>query len=62
MDDGTTALMWASAEGHSVIVKSLLAAGANTSLKQRDGKTALDLASDAGHQDVVETLRAAAKS
>jgi ankyrin repeat protein len=41
---GRTALMMASEQGHAAIVKRLVAAGANTTLRDRDGRSTADLA------------------
>ena len=38
--DGWTALMYASVEGHAVLISGLLKAGANKELKNKDGMTA----------------------
>ena len=55
-EDGNTALMYASAEGHTVIVSMLIEAGADVNAKDIDGLTALMLASGEGHTETVSTL------
>jgi ankyrin repeat protein len=44
-DEGTSALMIASANGNTQIVQLLLEKGANTSLRNKYGKSAIDVAS-----------------
>ena len=53
-DSGDTPLIIASWKGHALIVRALLAAGADVSARATEGRTALHLASSAGH---VESLR-----
>lgn len=53
---GRTALMWASANGHTNTVILLLSAGADVNIINRAGKTALILASKNGHTDIVKVL------
>jgi ankyrin repeat protein len=55
----STALIVASVNGHTEIVTSLLAAGANVNAKTNGGPTALDVARKQGHGDVVKILEAA---
>lgn len=56
MTDGSTALMWASSEGHLEIVRALLAAGADVNAERRDGLTALIFASTNGYFEIVQDL------
>ena len=56
--DGATALYLASQNGHTGIVKSLLAAGADVNSKTRAGATALAIAKQRGHAEVVKVLLA----
>ena len=51
-----TALMRASAYGHTETVQALLAAGANTAPQSKTGNTALMLASMNGHTEAVRVL------
>ena len=51
-----TALMCASLKGHTEVVETLLASGADINVKTRKGFTALSLASEQGHEKVVEIL------
>ena len=51
-----TALMCASLKGHTEVVETLLARGADVNVKTRKGFTALSLASEQGHEKVVEIL------
>ena len=50
------ALMCASLKGHTEVVETLLARGADVNVKTRKGFTALSLASEQGHEKVVEIL------
>ena len=54
--NGTTALMYASANGHADVAELLLKNGANVNAKDNDSRTALILAAFNGHVDVVEFL------
>ncbi|KAJ9456445.1 hypothetical protein DIPPA_11962 [Diplonema papillatum] len=54
-----TAVHWASQNGHSPVVKKLIAAGANVTAQTKDGRTALHWASNDGHSKVVKELIAA---
>ena len=60
--EDTTALIWAAREGHTQVVKALLAAGVDVN-KRYDGddtgSTALMWASEKGHTDIVKLLLAA---
>ncbi len=55
--DGRTGLMLASAHGNLEIVHSLLAAGAEPSLKDNLGGSALLEACKGGHENLVRVLR-----
>ena len=55
--NGETALHYAARYGRASCVESLLKAGADTSLKDKDGKTALDLAYKNTEPEVVRLLR-----
>ena len=57
--DGRTGLMLASAHGNLEIVHSLLAAGAEPSLKDNLGGSALQEACKGGHDNLVRVLREA---
>jgi ankyrin repeat protein len=55
--NGSTALMWASENGHAAIVEALLQAGADVDkAADSDGATALIMASQEGHGAIVEAL------
>ena len=58
-EDGWTALMHASYEGHTEVVKLLLGAGADVSLQNEKGKTALYYARIQGHTEVARLLKEA---
>jgi hypothetical protein len=53
---GRTALMWAAIKGRTAIVKELLKAGAQRSLKAKDGKLAADYAREGNFTEVVAAL------
>ena len=55
-DDGITPLIAASSEGHTEVVKSLIAANVNIEVKDSDNTTALMTASARGHTDIVQEL------
>lgn len=55
--NGESALHAASSFGHLGVVKLLLHAGANSSLKNHDGVTPMDLAISSKHNNIVEYLR-----
>lgn len=60
--DDTTALIWASKEGHTQLVKTLLAAGVEVDYcldSDDDGTTALMWAAAKGHTDIVKLLLSA---
>ena len=54
--DGNTALILASKNGHTDIVKLLFQKGADLENQNKDGSTALMLASDNGHTEIVKIL------
>lgn len=56
-EEGNTALHVAAAMGHIGIVRRLLGAGADNTLRRPDGKTAEDVAVSFGYSDVAELLR-----
>ena len=56
-DVGTTALMFAAAEGHVEIVRFLVENGADIHIQNGYNYTALSLAEERGHQEVVDFLR-----
>jgi len=55
-NDGWTALMRASCNGHTEIVSLLLDRGADFNLKNNIGETALMFASSEGHENIVSCL------
>ncbi|KAJ9442327.1 hypothetical protein DIPPA_19608 [Diplonema papillatum] len=60
--DGRTALHTTSENGHSEVVKELIAAGANVDVQNKNGATALWIASQNGHSAVVKEFIAAGAS
>ena len=54
-----TALMYASEYGHDRIVRALIEAGADVTLRSIGGNTALDYASAGGHTGIVSQLELA---
>ncbi|KAG2485469.1 hypothetical protein HYH03_015845 [Edaphochlamys debaryana] len=58
-EEGRTALIFASRDGHLEVVKALLAAGARVEAADEDGSTPLMHASRHGHLEVVKALLAA---
>ena len=54
--EGRTPLLIAAMEGHTVMVKTLLLAGADPDLKSYDGYSALRHAVLEGHQDAARLL------
>jgi len=57
-ENGLSALMLASKNGHSEVSKLLLASGAKVDLQTEDGLPALMVASQEGHRKVVQLLLA----
>ncbi|MFT5656993.1 MAG: ankyrin repeat protein [Gammaproteobacteria bacterium] len=57
-DDGTTALIIASYEGHSATVESLLKSSANINAMNKDGVTPLSIAKLRKHDNIVGMLKA----
>ena len=55
-DDGITPLIAASSEGHTEVVKSLIASKVNIEVKDSDNTTALMTASARGHTEIVQEL------
>ena len=55
-EDGTTALMVASNDGHHQVVELLLKEGADVNIQNNNGVTCLMVASNNGHHQVVELL------
>jgi len=56
-EDAKSALMMAAGEGHTEVVKTLLAAGADPAAVDKDGETAHQKAVDDGHDATAEVLR-----
>ena len=56
-NDGETALMWASYNGHLEVVKLLVTLGADVNAKDKNGNTALMWAIYNGHSEVVAYLK-----
>ena len=54
--DGSTALMWASDNGHTETVKLLIDAGADVNIKNKYGRTALMWASRCNRKETVKLL------
>ena len=57
-ENGWTALMSATAEGHVEVVRLLLEKYANVNARTDNGATALKIAQDKGRKDIVELLKA----
>ena len=55
-EDGYTALIWASSDGHGTIVDSLIRAGASVDIQSEGGWTALIWASRNGHGSIFDSL------
>jgi len=60
--DGRTALMIAAALGHVNVVKMLLKAGANITIKDRYSVTALDIAQNRRQGKIAKLIRTAKKA
>ena len=58
-EEGTTALMRASWNGHIAIVNALLQEGADPSRRDKNGRTALDYALREGHTEIMNRLKSA---
>ena len=58
-DDGLTALMLAVMEGHTDIVKALLAGDVDVNVRSDDGTTALKIASWNRYKEIVQLLKEA---
>jgi ankyrin repeat protein len=56
-NSGSTALMWAAAQGYEETVKLLIQSGADINQKNQGGYTALMLAEFNGYKSVVQQLR-----
>ena len=55
-EHGTTPLLWASKNGHTLIVRMLLDKRANVHIKDESGNTALKIAARQGYTDIVLML------
>ena len=55
--DGTTALTYASFQGHREVIEVLLGKGASIDLQSNNGMTALMLARQQGHTSIEKRLR-----
>ncbi len=55
-NDGLSALMIASENGHSNVIKVLIEKGAQVNMQNNDGLSALMIASENGHSNVVKVL------
>jgi ankyrin repeat protein len=58
---GSTALMWACANGHEKVVDVLLKHGVRLDARNNAHKNAMELAVDGGHKEVVKKLKKAAE-
>jgi ankyrin repeat protein len=56
-DHGRTPLSYAASEGYTLIVKALLNAGGDRSIKDNDGKTAEERAVEAGNYMIARLIR-----
>ena len=56
LENDLTLLMWGAGYGHETVVRTLLDAGADRTLKDNRGKTAADMARDGNHQAVLNLL------
>uniref|UniRef100_UPI002148A27F ankyrin repeat domain-containing protein n=1 Tax=Endozoicomonas sp. SESOKO2 TaxID=2828743 RepID=UPI002148A27F len=56
MNNGVTALLVASSQGHNDIVECLINAGANLNARTKNGATPLFIAAREGHTDIVQRL------
>ena len=61
MEDGKTALIAASENGHLAIVEILLKNKADLNAKSNGALTALMLASERGHKEIAEILKKASQ-
>lgn len=56
LENDLTLLMWGTGYGHEAVVRALLSAGADRTLKDNRGKTAVDMAREGNHQAVLNQL------
>ncbi len=55
--EGWTALMFAAAEGHAQVVRTLLSHGADATVQDVDGDTARSFAVQNGYAEVIRALK-----